>query len=78
MTDSFPLHECVFNGDTRKLSLLLRTHEIAEKDKHGKWKLYQLLHVDRNESQRLESQIACSAVLAEGDKRDVIIVFMHR
>uniref|UniRef100_A0A182UK95 Ankyrin repeat domain-containing protein n=1 Tax=Anopheles melas TaxID=34690 RepID=A0A182UK95_9DIPT len=34
MTDSFPLHECVFNGDTRKLSLLLRTHEIAEKDKH--------------------------------------------
>uniref|UniRef100_A0A182MD22 Ankyrin repeat domain-containing protein n=1 Tax=Anopheles culicifacies TaxID=139723 RepID=A0A182MD22_9DIPT len=34
MTESFPLHECVFNGDTRKLSLLLRTHEIAEKDKH--------------------------------------------
>ncbi|XP_055593782.1 ankyrin repeat domain-containing protein 13C isoform X3 [Uranotaenia lowii] len=32
--DSHPLHECVFKGDTRKLSQLLRTHEPSTKDKH--------------------------------------------
>ncbi|KXJ77133.1 hypothetical protein RP20_CCG008208 [Aedes albopictus] len=32
--ESYPLHECVFKGDTRKLSQLLRTHEPSGKDKH--------------------------------------------
>lgn len=32
---SYPLHRCVFAGDIRRLSLLLRTHDVAAKDKHG-------------------------------------------
>lgn len=35
--DSFPLHICVFNNDIKKLSQLLRTNDVAKKDKHGKW-----------------------------------------
>lgn len=31
-----PLHECIFSGDIRRLSQLIRTHDIAAKDKHGK------------------------------------------
>ena len=31
----YPLHECIFNGDLRRLSALLRSHDIAKKDKHG-------------------------------------------
>lgn len=37
MSESYPLHECVFKGDTRKLSQLLRSHEPTEKDKHGEF-----------------------------------------
>lgn len=33
----YPLHECVFSGDLRKLSALLRSdNDIAKKDKHGR------------------------------------------
>jgi hypothetical protein len=35
MADEFPLHECVFRGDIRQLSQLLRSHDVAQKDKHG-------------------------------------------
>nr|CAD7572179.1 unnamed protein product [Timema californicum] len=35
MTNYCPLHECVFSGDVRKLSSLLRTNDVAKKDKHG-------------------------------------------
>lgn len=35
-SESFPLHECVFKGDVRKLSVLIRLNDIAKKDKHGK------------------------------------------
>lgn len=31
----YPLHECIFSGDLRRLSALLRSHDIAQKDKHG-------------------------------------------
>ncbi|TRY82679.1 hypothetical protein DNTS_032606 [Danionella cerebrum] len=31
---SFPLHECVFRGEVRRLSALLRSHNIAQKDLH--------------------------------------------
>lgn len=35
-TDSvYPVHECVFRGDVRKLSSLIRTQNIAQKDVHG-------------------------------------------
>lgn len=32
----FPVHECVFKGDVRRLSSLIRTHSISQKDLHGK------------------------------------------
>lgn len=32
----FPVHECVFKGDVRRLSSLIRTHTISQKDVHGK------------------------------------------
>lgn len=31
----FPVHECVFKGDVRRLSSLIRTHSISQKDVHG-------------------------------------------
>lgn len=33
----YPLHECVFKGDLRKLSALLRTEDVERKDVHGKY-----------------------------------------
>lgn len=35
----FPVHECVFKGDVRRLSSLIRTQNIAQKDVHGKFQL---------------------------------------
>ncbi|MGH0136735.1 UNVERIFIED_CONTAM: hypothetical protein FKN15_076832 [Acipenser sinensis] len=32
--EDFPVHECVFQGDVRRLSSLIRTHSIALKDMH--------------------------------------------
>lgn len=32
----FPVHECVFKADVRRLSSLIRTHSISQKDVHGK------------------------------------------
>lgn len=32
----FPVHECVFKGDVRRLSALIRTQGIGQKDSHGK------------------------------------------
>lgn len=29
------LHKCVFEDDYRRLSQLIRTHNVARKDKHG-------------------------------------------
>lgn len=31
----FPVHECVYKGDVRRLSSLIRTHSITKKDVHG-------------------------------------------
>uniref|UniRef100_A0A8C7GU34 Ankyrin repeat domain-containing protein 13C-like n=1 Tax=Oncorhynchus kisutch TaxID=8019 RepID=A0A8C7GU34_ONCKI len=31
----FPVHECVFKGDVRRLSSLIRTQNISQKDVHG-------------------------------------------
>ncbi|XP_056670913.1 ankyrin repeat domain-containing protein 13C isoform X4 [Monodelphis domestica] len=30
----YPVHECVFKGDVKRLSSLIRTHQIAQKDLH--------------------------------------------
>uniref|UniRef100_A0A3B3QCY2 Ankyrin repeat domain 13C n=1 Tax=Paramormyrops kingsleyae TaxID=1676925 RepID=A0A3B3QCY2_9TELE len=35
----FPVHECVFRGDVRRLSSLIRTQSIAQKDIHGRSQL---------------------------------------
>ncbi|XP_049804732.1 ankyrin repeat domain-containing protein 13C [Schistocerca nitens] len=47
--DSYPLHECVFRGDVRKLSALLRTHDLAKKDKHGNTPLHLAVMLGRKE-----------------------------
>lgn len=36
----FPVHECVFKGDVRRLSSLIRTNSISQKDVHGKLVLH--------------------------------------
>lgn len=33
--NNYALHQCIFNGDIRRLSKLLRTNDVAAKDKHG-------------------------------------------
>ena len=33
--DRYPLHKAVFEGNLRKVSSLLRDHDIGEKDCHG-------------------------------------------
>ncbi|KAJ3599516.1 hypothetical protein NHX12_033475 [Muraenolepis orangiensis] len=38
--DLFPVHECVFKGDVRRLSSLIRTQNIAQKDLHGNTPLH--------------------------------------
>uniref|UniRef100_A0A8C4SPY4 Ankyrin repeat domain 13C n=1 Tax=Erpetoichthys calabaricus TaxID=27687 RepID=A0A8C4SPY4_ERPCA len=38
--ECFPVHECVFKGDVRKLSSLIRTQNIAQKDIHGNTPLH--------------------------------------
>lgn len=34
------MHKCIFDDDYRKLSQLIRTHDVAQKDKHGKYTLH--------------------------------------
>uniref|UniRef100_A0A3Q2Y7R7 Ankyrin repeat domain 13C n=1 Tax=Hippocampus comes TaxID=109280 RepID=A0A3Q2Y7R7_HIPCM len=36
----FPVHECVFKGDVRRLSSLIRTQNISQKDMHGNTPLH--------------------------------------
>uniref|UniRef100_A0A8C9S0Y1 Ankyrin repeat domain 13C n=1 Tax=Scleropages formosus TaxID=113540 RepID=A0A8C9S0Y1_SCLFO len=36
-TAQFPLHQCVFSGDVRRLSSLIRIQNLALKDVHGEW-----------------------------------------
>lgn len=35
-SDRYPLHKAVFENDLKNLSRLLRKHDVATKDKHGK------------------------------------------
>uniref|UniRef100_A0A673JP06 Ankyrin repeat domain-containing protein 13C-like n=1 Tax=Sinocyclocheilus rhinocerous TaxID=307959 RepID=A0A673JP06_9TELE len=37
---AYPVHECVFRGDVRRLSSLIRTQNIAQKDLHGNTPLH--------------------------------------
>lgn len=43
--EGFPVHECVFKGDVRRLSSLIRTQNIAQKDLHGKNRMAPYLYV---------------------------------
>lgn len=33
--EDLPLHKCIFNGDIKTLSSLIRTHDLTQKDKQG-------------------------------------------
>lgn len=45
----YPLHECIFGGDVRKLSALLRFNDVAKKDKHGNTPLHLAVMLGRKE-----------------------------
>ncbi|KAG7524017.1 ankyrin repeat domain-containing protein 13C-like [Solea senegalensis] len=45
----FPVHECVFKGDVRRLSSLIRTHSISQKDVHGNTPLHLALMLGHKE-----------------------------
>ncbi|KAF9411019.1 hypothetical protein HW555_010065 [Spodoptera exigua] len=51
--DVYPLHECIFIGDVRKLSSLLRNHDVARKDKHGNTALHLAVMLGRKECVQL-------------------------
>lgn len=48
--EQFPLHECIFLNNVRKLSSLLRNKDVAEKDKYGKSWLSDALSSERAHS----------------------------
>ncbi|XP_023954986.1 ankyrin repeat domain-containing protein 13C [Bicyclus anynana] len=51
--ETYPLHECVFGGDVRKLSSLLRFHDVTRKDKHGNTALHLAVMLGRKECVQL-------------------------
>lgn len=51
--EDYPLHECVFGGDVRKLSSLLRYHDVTKKDKHGNTALHLAVMLGRKECAQL-------------------------
>nr|XP_037288194.1 ankyrin repeat domain-containing protein 13C-like [Rhipicephalus microplus] len=46
----YPLHEKVFVGDVRRVSALLRTHDVAKKDVHGNTPLHLAVMLGQKES----------------------------
>ncbi|XP_054275927.1 ankyrin repeat domain-containing protein 13C-A-like isoform X2 [Macrosteles quadrilineatus] len=47
--EEFPLHKCVFSGDLRKLSALIRIHDVSKRDKHGNTALHLAVMLGRKE-----------------------------
>ncbi|KAJ9587842.1 hypothetical protein L9F63_018714, partial [Diploptera punctata] len=45
----YPLHDCVFSGDVRRLSSLLRVNDVTKKDKHGNTALHLAVMLGRKE-----------------------------
>ncbi|KAG8035497.1 hypothetical protein G9C98_006943 [Cotesia typhae] len=45
----YPIHKCIFQSDIQSLSTLIRTHNIAEKDKHGNTPLHLAVMLGRKE-----------------------------
>ena len=46
--EGYPLHECVFHNDIRKLSQLLRVNDVALKDMHGIFIFLCVISLDEN------------------------------
>ncbi|GAA6072782.1 ankyrin repeat domain-containing protein 13C [Tachysurus ichikawai] len=51
--DDFPVHESVFKGDVRRLSSLIRTQNIAQKDVHGNTPLHLAVMMGHKGKQQL-------------------------
>ncbi|KAK2183746.1 hypothetical protein NP493_297g02004 [Ridgeia piscesae] len=49
----YPMHECVFRGDKKELSRLLRTHDVTQKDKHGNTPLHLAVMLGHNDCVQL-------------------------
>lgn len=49
----YPLHENVFLGDVRRVSALLRTHDVAQKDVHGNTPLHLAVMLGQKECVQL-------------------------
>ncbi|XP_061181654.1 ankyrin repeat domain-containing protein 13C-like [Saccostrea echinata] len=47
--EGYPLHECVFHNDIRKLSQLLRVNDVALKDMHGNTALHLAVMLGRKD-----------------------------
>ncbi|XP_032669495.1 ankyrin repeat domain-containing protein 13C isoform X2 [Odontomachus brunneus] len=52
-SEKYPLHKCVFQGDVKTLSSLIRTHDIAEKDQQGNTPLHLAVMLGRKECVQL-------------------------
>ncbi|XP_012147830.1 ankyrin repeat domain-containing protein 13C isoform X2 [Megachile rotundata] len=52
-SEKYPLHKCIFQGDVKTLSSLIRTYDIAEKDKQGNTPLHLAVMLGRKESVQL-------------------------
>ncbi|KAF6734382.1 Ankyrin repeat domain-containing protein 13C [Oryzias melastigma] len=62
----FPVHECVFKGDVRRLSSLIRTQNIAQKDVHGNTPLHLAVMMGHKECAHLLTGPQCTS---EGEER---------
>ncbi|XP_046750473.1 ankyrin repeat domain-containing protein 13C isoform X1 [Diprion similis] len=51
--EPYPLHKSIFHGDVKELSYLIRTHDIAEKDKQGNTPLHLAVMLGRKECVQL-------------------------
>ncbi|KAK0183172.1 hypothetical protein PV327_001239 [Microctonus hyperodae] len=49
----YPLHRCIFHGDLKTLSSLIRKYDISEKDKHGNTPLHLAVMLGRRECVQL-------------------------
>ncbi|XP_066588424.1 uncharacterized protein [Prorops nasuta] len=51
--EEYPLHKCIFHGDVKMLSSLIRTHDISQKDKQGNTPLHLAIMLGRKECVQL-------------------------
>lgn len=51
--DKYPLHKAVYDNDLKTLSMLLRKHDVSEKDKHGNTALHIAVMLGRKECVQL-------------------------